>query len=139
MIEKGLFPEDIRAYLNSHPIFNHHHGFGEGDVSGMADSDIFYHTQPGNPAPALIHDDATRLNYVCSQCDISKGDRHRTRNVFKAAWSFEPDDPSDLNMENETLFLKSIDIFYAEKYRKPSGFQFPQGTVTIQDEEDFMV
>lgn len=54
MIEKGLFPEDIRAYLNSQPIFNHHHGFGEGDVSGMADSDIFYHTQPGNPTPVPV-------------------------------------------------------------------------------------
>lgn len=78
MIEKGLFPEDIRAYLNSLPIFNHHHGFREGDVSGIADRDIFYHTQPGNPTSALIYDDAPRLNYACPQCDIPKEDCHHT-------------------------------------------------------------
>lgn len=131
MIEKGLFPEDILAYLNSHPIFNQN--------GGIADEHVFYSTHLGNLASALIYHDAGKLDYICSQCDISKDVCHNVTDIFRATWSFDPEDKANLTMENATIFLKIMEIFYQEYYKKSSDFQFPQETITIQDEEDFIV
>lgn len=132
MIEKGLFPEDIRAYLNSHPVFN--------QDKGIADERVFYYTCLGSLASAIIyHHDTEKLDYICSQYNISKDDCHNVTDTFRAAWAFEPKDKANLTMENATTFLRIMEIFYQDKYGKPSGFQFPQETVTIQDEEDFIV
>lgn len=131
MIEKGLFPEDIRAYLNSHPVFSQN--------GGIADENVFYYTNMGNLASALIYHDTEKLDYICSQYNISKDDCIKVTDTFRATWSFDPEDKASLTMDNATTFLKIMEIFYQEKYEKPSGFQFPQETITIQDEEDFIV
>lgn len=131
MIDKGLFPEDIRAYLNSHPIFNQN--------GGTADENVFYYTQLGNLASALIYHDTEKLDYVCSQYNISKDDCLNVIDIFRATWSFDPEDKASLTMENATTFLRIMEIFYQEYYKKSSEFQFPQETVTIQDDEDFIV
>lgn len=131
MIDKGLFPEDILAYLNSHPVFNQN--------GGIADEKVFYNTHLGNLASALIYENPEKLNYICSQYDITKDDCIKVTDTFRATWSFDPKDKANLTMENATTFLKIVEIFYQEHYGKPSGFQFPQETVTLQDEEDFIV
>lgn len=131
MIDKGLFPEDILAYLNSHPVFNQN--------NGIADEKVFYYTNMGNLASALIYEDPEKLNYICSQYNISKDDCIKVTDTFRATWSFDPKDENNLTMDNATIFLKIVEIFYQEYYGKPSEFQFLQETVTIQDEEDFIV
>ncbi len=131
MIEHGLFPEDILAYLNSHPIFN--------QDKGIADENVFYYTNMGNLASALIYHDAEKLDYICSQYDITKDDCLKVTDTFRATWSFDPEDKANLTMENATIFLRMMEIFYQEHYKKPSEFHFPQETVTLQDEEDFIV
>ena len=131
MIEKGLFPEDIRAYLNSHPVFNQN--------GGTADENVFYYTDLGNMASAIIYQDTEKQNYICSHYNISKDDCHNVTDIFRVTWSFDPEDKANLTMENATTFLKIMEIFYQECYKKPSEFQFPQETVTIQDDEDFIV
>lgn len=131
MIEKGLFPEDIRAYLNSHPVFNQN--------GGTADNNVFYHTQLGNLVRAVIHHYTENQDYICSQYNISKDDCNNVADTFRATWVFDPEDKANLTMENATTFLKIMEIFYQEYYKKPSEFQFSQETVTIQDEEDFIV
>lgn len=131
MIDKGLFPEDIRAYLNSHPVFNQN--------GGTADEHVFYSTDLGNMASALIYHDTEKLDYICSQYNISKDDCHNVIDIFRATWAFDPENKANLTMENATTFLKIMEIFYQEYYGRPSEFQFPQETVTLQDEEDFIV
>lgn len=129
MIEKGLFPEDIRAYLNSHPIFNQN--------GGTADENVFYYTQLGNLASALIYHDTEKLDYICSQYNISKDDCIKVTDIFRATWSFDPED-TNLTMKNATTFLRIMEIFYQEYYKKSSEFQFPQETITIQDEDELL-
>ena len=131
MIDKGLFPEDILAYLNSHPIFNQN--------GGTADENVFYYTQLSNLASALIYHDTEKLDYICSQCNISKDDCLNVIDIFRATWSFDPEDKANLTMDNATTFLKIVEIFYEKLYKKPTGFQFPLETVTIQDDEDFII
>lgn len=132
MIDHGLFPEDILAYLNSHPAFSKN--------GGIADEKLFYNTHLGNLASALIYEDPKKLDYVCSQCNISKNDCYNVIDTCRATWAYDPKDENNLTMENATTFLKIVEIFYQEYYKKPSGFQFPQESVTIQDEEeDFIV
>ena len=131
MIKKGLFPEDILAYLNSHPVFNQN--------GGIADENVFYNTHLGNLASAVIYHYTEKLDYICSHYNISKDDCHKVTDTFRATWSFDPEDKANLTMENANTFLRIMEIFYQEYYKKPSDFQFPQETVTIQDEEDFIV
>lgn len=131
MIENDAFPKNIMDYLNSHPVFNQH--------KGIAEYEIFYMTNLGNLAAAQIYSDAAKIDYICSQYDITKEDCDKTLDIFRAAWSFDPKDENNLTMENATTFLRIVEIFYQEHYGKPSGFQFPQETVTIQDEEAFIV
>ncbi len=131
MIDHGLFPEDILAYLNSHPVFDQN--------DGIADEHIFYHTHMSTLASAIIYEDTEKLDYICSQYDISKDDCLKVTDTFRAAWAFDPKDKANLTMENATAFLKIMEIFYEDLYKKPTGFQFPLETVTIQDEEDFII
>ena len=131
MIDKGLFPEDILAYLNSHPVFNQN--------GRIADENVFYQTHLGGLASAIIYHDSRDLDYICSQYDISKDDCIKVTDTFRAAWSFDPIDKANLTMENATIFLKIVEIFYEKLYKKPTGFQFLLETVTIQDEEDFII
>lgn len=131
MIDHGLFPEDILAYLNSHPVFDQN--------DGIADEHIFYQTHLSTLASAIIYEDTEKLDYICSQYDISKDDCLKVTDTIRAAWAFDPKDKANLTMENATIFLKITEIFYEELYKKPTGFQFPQETVTIQDEEDFII
>lgn len=131
MIEHGLFPEDISAYLNSHPIFN--------QDKGIADENVFHYTNMGNLAFALIYHDAEKPDYIRSQYDIAKEDCLKVTDTLRAARSFVPKDKNNLTTENATVFPRTTEIFYQEHYKKPSEFQFPQETVTLQDEEDLIV
>lgn len=131
MIDSDLLPDNIRDYLNSHPVFK--------EDGAVSDNNVFYHTHMGNLVSGQIYGDIVKIDYICSQYNISKEDCYNTCDIFRAAWAFDPKDEANLTMENATTFLKILDIFYQEHYGKPSEFQFPQETVTLQDDEDFIV
>ena len=134
MFRNKLFPEDILNYINKHPAFNHY--------GVILDSNVFYKTGFHDLIQCILNRRNREAIKIIKALGYSQEDYKNTEYFFLGGWHPEYLNPYCLDyitMENAITFLKIVESFYQEYYKKPSEFQFPQETVTIQDEEDFIV
>ena len=134
MFRNKFFPAKILDYINSHPAFDQH--------GGVIDSDIFYRTGFHDLIQCILNRRDRDAIKIIKALGYSQEDFKNTEYFFLAGWCSEFFNQyciHHITMENAIAFLKIIEAFYQEYYGKPSEFQFPQETVTLQDEEDFIV